>query len=274
MRQALATIAVIAAGTSADPLTLPWGQLRHVHTAAIRAQLADRYAPKTARKMLTALKGTLKAAWRLGLITADDYAAAVDVAPVRGSRPKKGRALANHELRMLLEACAGDGARGARDAALLAVALGCGLRRAELVALDRDDYSPRDETITVRAGKGNKARRVFVPPDVQGYLDTWLRLHAQPAIFVAISKSGRVLERRLSAPAVRSIFVARAGAADVDTFSPHDLRRTMITTLLAAGEDLVTVQQMAGHADIKTTASYDRRGEDAQRRAARRLTLG
>ena len=57
---------------------LPWGQIRYSHAAAIRAKLAERYAPATTNKMLSALRGVLKEAWRLGHMSAEDYARATD----------------------------------------------------------------------------------------------------------------------------------------------------------------------------------------------------
>src|ERR671933_1131897 len=79
MRQALDTIAAILTGDQADAFTLTWGALRYQHTAAVRAVLQERYAPATANKMLVALRRVLKEARRLGQISQDDYAAAIDL---------------------------------------------------------------------------------------------------------------------------------------------------------------------------------------------------
>jgi site-specific recombinase XerD len=77
--------------------------------------------------------------------------------------------------------------------------------------------------------------------------------------------------RRMTPQAVLLIVQKRATEAGVESFSPHDFRRTFCSDLLDAGVDIVTVQKLAGHASPVTTAKYDRRGEEAKRRAVQRL---
>ena len=72
MAEALATVADMLTDGRATAETLPWGQLGYQHAAALRAALADRYAPATANKFLSALRGVLKEAWRLGQMSAED----------------------------------------------------------------------------------------------------------------------------------------------------------------------------------------------------------
>jgi integrase len=255
-----------------DPLTCPWHRLTYAHTAALRAELARRYAPSTANRHLAALRGVLRECRRLGLMSADACAAAGDVDPVRGRRLPAGRALEAGEIAAVLGTCAADASpAGRRDAALIAVAYGAGLRRAEVVTLTLADYQVADASLRVRRGKGNVERLAYLGADWAQLLDAWLVVRGRRAgpIFVAVAQ-GRSA-KSLAPSTVREIFRKRGDQAGVPRFSPHDLRRTMIGDLLDLGEDLSTVQQVAGHASPVTTARYDRRGERAKRRAAQRL---
>ena len=134
MRTALRIIAGIVS-PGADELTLLWPALDFAHTTAIRGRIAERFAPSTANRMLAALRRVLRAAFRLGLMTAEQMTRACAIEPVRGVRVPRGRALSAGELRVLFESCTGGPAGAARNAVLLGVLYGCGLRRAELVGL-------------------------------------------------------------------------------------------------------------------------------------------
>lgn len=275
MKQALDRMAILLTGDDqARAELIPWGRLRFQHTAALRAALMERYAPSTVNKMLSALRGVLRRAWRLGQMTADQYQAAIDLDPVPTTRIDQaaGRALSPGELAALIGGCDDGTLAGARDAAMIALLYACGLRRAEVAALDVDDYDPTLATLTV-TGKRNRTRSMPVPGGAEAALLDWLDLRGPWAgpLFVRIPKGGRMTKERLTDQGVYVILHRRAEGAGVDAFSPHDLRRTYAGDLLDAGADLVTVQKLMGHSDPRTTAGYDRRGERVKREAAGRL---
>ena len=90
-------------------------------------------------------------------------------------------------------------------------------------------------------------------------------------LFTPIRKGGTVESRRMTSQAVYNVMKQRAKKASVKPFSPHDLRRSFVSELLDRGADIVTVQKLAGHANVQTTARYDRRGEEAKIRAVELL---
>ena len=92
-------------------------------------------------------------------------------------------------------------------------------------------------------------------------------------LFNPIRQSGQIPLRRLGGESITYILRRLREQAEVDAFSPHDLSRSNVTRLLAAGVDVFTVQRLAGHAEASTTARYDRRGEAAKRRAVQSLEI-
>ncbi|MDQ4077146.1 MAG: tyrosine-type recombinase/integrase [Chloroflexota bacterium] len=275
MQHALGTIAEILGFD--DFLTCPWAQLRFQHTAAIRSELMGRYASSTANKMLSALRGTLKRAWKLGQMEAEDYRRAIDLNRVTGDVPDAaaGRALSHQELRALLHACQKDNSpKGVRDAAILSIAYSAGLRRNEFVTLDLEDFDATTNTLTVR-GKRNKTRTVPLADGTRFALTEWLAIRGNGSgpLFVRIWKGGQLSNNRLTSQAIYHIQQQRAKEAGIAHFSPHDLRRTFAGDLLDAGVDISTVQKLMGHADANTTARYDRRGERAKREAVEKLQI-
>ena len=276
----LNAIAALLTSGRCDLMTLPWAGLRYSHCAAVRSVLAEKYAHTSANRMLSALRGVLKAAWRLGQLPTEEYHRAIDLSPVRGETLPRGRALSAGELRALFATC-GDGKNAdVRDQALLGVLYGCGLRRAEAVALDVADYRKEGNELKIRSGKGNKQRAVYLPPGAVVALDKWIWLRGENVghdenepLFLPVLKGksavgGRIVLRRLTDQSVMDILLRRAKQAGLKKTSPHDFRRTFISDLLDAGADIATVQKMAGHSNVSTTARYDRRGEAAKHKAA------
>lgn len=271
MRNALDVIATAASGGRCDADTLPWAALRYQHTAAIRAALAERYSPASANRMLAALRGVLKEAWKLGHMSAEDYHRAAELEPIKGETLPAGREVSDGELRALFGACANDSTpAGARDAALLTVLYGAGLRRSEAIALDLGDYNAETGELRIRHGKGNKARLAYATNGGRDALELWLQYRGPTpgALLQPVNRGGKVQRRELSDNAVSNALRKRAEQAGVSKFSPHDLRRSFISHMLDAGADISTVQQLAGHANVTTTQRYDRRGEVVKRKAA------
>jgi integrase/recombinase XerD len=237
MRQALDAVATtIAAPHTAE--TLPWPSVGYQHVAAVRAALLERgKAPATVNKTLAAVRGVLKECWRLGLVDGEHYQRAADVQGVRATTLPRGRALAGGDLMALMRWCAQDATpRGARDAALLALLYGGGLRRSEAVAAQLADYDPETGALTVRHGKGDKARIAYLTNGAQTAVADWLAVRGETpgALLCPVNKRGVVTVRRMDDGAVRKILLRLAGEAAVRPFSPHDLRRTFISDLLQA----------------------------------------
>jgi integrase/recombinase XerD len=251
-----------------------WGAVRYQHTQAIRARLAEAYAPATANGMLSALRGVLKEAWNLGYMTAEDYQRAIQVKNIKGETLPTGRDLAQGEVLALVNACTADeSAAGLRDAALIGVLYTGGLRRAEVAALDLGDFDTETGKLTVRSGKGRKARTVYLSDGALDALLDWLLVRGTEtgALFMPVNKGGNIQRRRMSAQAIYNLLEKRAAEAGVKDFSPHDFRRTFVGDLLDRGVDIVTVQKLAGHASVTTTGRYDRRPEETKRQAAAKL---
>lgn len=270
MGAALTTIArLIISDETAVYLDVPWHGLRFQHTAAIRSQLAEQYAAATANRMLSALRGVLRAAWQLGMVTAEQYQLAASVQNVTGETVPAGRHVPVGEIMSLLGTC-DQTVTGVRDAAVIALLYAGGLRRAELVALNLADYDGAAGTLRVK-GKGNKERLVPVVNGAAAALADWLAIRGDGAGPLFTGSGNRNSGGRLTSQAVYKMLKERAAAAGIDELSPHDLRRSFVGELLDRGADIVTVQKLAGHANVTTTARYDRRGEQVKRKAAELL---
>ncbi|HXD13230.1 MAG TPA: tyrosine recombinase XerC [Xanthobacteraceae bacterium] len=153
--------------------------------------------------------------------------------------------------------CAGDGREPwihARDAAVLALLYGGGLRISEALGLKRGDFGGRD-TVTV-TGKGNKQRMVPVLPQVAKLVADYLALcpydlGADGPLFVG-AKGGP-----LPARVVQLAMARLRGALGLpETATPHALRHSFATHLLARGGDLRSIQELLGHASLATTQIY------------------
>jgi integrase/recombinase XerD len=147
--------------------------------------LEEHYQAATANRMLAALRGVLKECWQAQLLTHRGLPGGDQLPAVRGESEPRGRHLSAGELRSLFEAWSGPSneghgqdstARRRRDAAFLALAYSCGLRRAEAVAVDLADLDLVGAELRVRRGKGRKPRQLTLPPSALPALQDWLQV--------------------------------------------------------------------------------------------------
>jgi len=261
-------------------LLIPWHKLSRKDVLTIRGALKDTLntkgglpAPATVNRDLAALRGVLKECWRDGLLSSDKYERLRDFELVKGERLLSGRALSRTELSALLHTSNDSTVRGVRNTALLAVLYATGMRRSEVVSLSLKDWDPQIGSLKVR-GKGNKERLVYVHNRTREHLEDWLILRGtgsgEEPLFPALEDFNNPVpsKRRMSPHTITAALEAMARKAGVKAFTPHDLRRSFVSDSISRGVDISTVQKIAGHAQIQTTARYDRRGEEEKIKAS------
>ena len=150
----------------------------------------------------------------------------------------------------------------ARDAAVLALLYGCGLRISEALGLTPRDTEPGRDALTV-TGKGNKARMVPLLPQVAQLIADYVALcpyDLPVAGPLFVGQKGGPLSPRIIQLAMERL----RGALDLpETATPHALRHSFATHLLARGGDLRAIQELLGHASLSTTQIYT--GVDTER---------
>lgn len=231
--------------------------LESLGPADFRAWLAKRAGDGLARsstaRAMSTIRGFFRFLDRRGFAS-NTAAAAVRSPPVPKSVPKAlDAADALDAVETIAELSDSDWI-GKRDTALLTLLYGCGLRIGEALGLNRAE-APRGDALRV-LGKGNKERIVPVLPVVRAAIDDYLaacpyRLEADDPLFVGAQ--GRRLQAGVVQAGVRKL---RMLLGLPETATPHALRHSFATHLLAGGGDLRTIQELLGHASLSTTQRY------------------
>jgi integrase/recombinase XerD len=198
--------------------------------------------------------------------------------------PRRGRKLPNvltrGEIELLLGQPKGTEPPALRDRALLELMYACGLRASEAIGLEVGDVDLEDKILRAR-GKGSKERIVPVGGTAAGAVRIYLE-RGRPALVKGAPEPHLFVNFRggpLTRQGLYKIVLRHARRAGLeDRLSPHTLRHTFATHLLAGGCDLRSVQEMLGHADVATTQLYthlsSQRLKDVYFKAHPRATLG
>jgi integrase len=218
------------------------------------------YAPSTINLRLAAVRRLAYEAADCGLLSPD---LAAGIRRVKGARRlgvRIGNWLTAEEGRRMIGAFGASALKQSRNRAMIAVLIGCGLRRAEAAALKFEDVQLREEhwVIADLNGKGGHIRTVPMPNWVKTAIDEWAILAGinSGPLFRAINKAGRVWGNGFTPMVIWSIVKEGAANCGLMGLAPHDLRRTCARLCHQAGGELEQIQFLLGHVSIETTERY------------------
>jgi integrase len=171
-----------------------------------------------------------------------------------------GNWLSPNEAKALLDSADVQTVRGKRSRGILAVCLGCGLRRSKLAHLTVEHLQRREDhwAIVDLIGKGGHIRTVPVPNWVKSALDLWMEAASISSgrVFRRVNKSGYVWRTGVTEKVVWSVVRESAAKAGIAKLAPHDLRRTCARLCHLAGGELEQIQFLLGHVSVQTTEQY------------------
>lgn len=247
-----------------------WHRLQKAHIQFLYEQLTSLYPAKLVRSTLSALRQILYECHVHGLITLEDYRSLTDIPCPKIIATPAGRAVNPQEIDRLIKNCLDDRPIGIRDAAILTI-FKTGTRIQEVVCLNLADLNLKERRIYITYSKTNRRRFLYIPIEDQRLLMNWIALRGQEPgpLFVTMLGGTNVYSlNRLGVDAIRVMLAKRIQAVGLETFTPHDIRRGIITALLDRGTEPKIVQDIAGHTSPDTTLNYyDRRDPSVQQRA-------
>ena len=218
------------------------------------------YAPLTINLRLAAVRRVANEAADWGLLSPELAAGIRRVKGVRRIGVRVGNWLSAEQSKRLLQSSIRDNLRGKRNYAMLAILVGCGLRRGELLSLRLNSIQLREEhwVIADLIGKGGHIRTVPVPEWVKTAVDAWTEASevTEGRVFRAINKAGKIWGDGMTAKVLWEIVKNAASQAGMEKLAPHDLRRTCARLCHLAGGELDQIQFLLGHVSIQTTERY------------------
>lgn len=258
---------------------VPWNMLRCEHVVALKAKALELgKSPATVNSILTRIRGIVRSAWNMGLISAEDVARIEAVKGVKAVMVPLGRRVTSGELRAIMSGINTETASGKRDAGIIALAYCVGLQRRELANLRLGDVTDKGDEIeiTVKGGEGRKARVLFLNNGGADALRDYLsvRMSSPGSLFWSCLKGGKLVPgSSITHQAVYARIRWCANKAGVKGLTPRDMRQSFVSDMLDAGVNISTVAAMAGHASVSTTQRYDRKGNEAKKKATKALPL-
>lgn len=223
----------------------------------------------TVKRYLSALRGLSRQCFLSGMMPGENYVRIKEVKlPKGGNRVGRGARVERDYQKKLLDHCMMDvrTAHGLRDAAMLGILFGTGIRRAEAASLKETDINLQTGEIILTVKGGNTVVR-FLSSWAIPYIKDWIdfkrmRDCAGGYVLVPIGKGGRIGSKKLTGRGLLYLFRERSLKAGLPLIvRPHDARRTMGTEMIEQHGELIA-QRVLGHASLNTTRIYDKRSDD------------
>ncbi len=219
----------------------------------------DGLAPSTVNVRLSAVRKLVTEARKNGMLSAEDADNLTDIPNVSEKGTRLGNWLTKEQARELLAVPDRSTLAGKRDYAILALLVGCALRRRELASLTVEDIQMRENrwVIADLRGKGGRIRTVAVPVWVKHGINAWQSAAGieDGLLLRSIRKGGKVGES-LSDWAIWAVVTESARQIGIENFGAHDLRRTCAKLCRKSGGDLEQIKFLLGHSSIQTTERY------------------
>ena len=216
-------------------------------------------APSTVNVRLSAVRKLVEEARRNGLIGVEEAASLSEVPNIRQQGTRLGNWLTREQAKELLAVPDRTTLKGKRDYVILAMLVGCALRREELAVLDVDTIQLREGrwVLADLEGKGRRIRTVAIPVWVKQGINAWMSAAGveDGRLIRAVTKGGKVKES-MSGWAVWSVVEQCAKQIGIERFGAHDLRRTCAKLCRKSGGDLEQIKFLLGHSSIQTTERY------------------
>jgi len=226
-----------------------------------RIQLESRnLAPGTINVRLAAVRRLAYEAADAGLLSPELAAGIRRVKGVKKLGIGLGNWLSASEARALWQSPNRETLKGKRDRAMIAVLLGCGVRRRELADLTFDHLQRREDhwAIVDLVGKGGHVRTVPVPDWVKQLLDEWFTSAAivNGKLFRCVCRSGTTWGDGMTEKVVWHVVKTYAARLGIPKLAPHDLRRSCARLCHVAGGELEQIQFLLGHVSVQTTERH------------------
>lgn len=253
-----------------DISAAPWHELTKKQLLEFTESKIEHLKFNTVNNYLGILQGFAKECAQCGVIDLLTYHQIRDVKKYKGTAPDTGRALNLKEINKVKRHFSKAKApRDLRNYAIFALALGSGLRRAEISSLNIESIKNRQLHIV---GKGNKARVVYLGDFAYLAVKAWRSQlpRKRGALFVHVFGES-IKEDRLKIKGIHYVIGEIQAACNLKELTTHDLRRTFATSLLYANNDVFVVQDLLGHSDPMTTKRYDKRGDKRKVKAIKTL---